>query len=214
MRSILRFAAASALIAAYGQAIAQADVGLVNLVSGNVAFVPQAGAPGQVKAFMKVREGDRFDLPPGSQVQVVYFEGSRQERWQGPSSFRAQKAQGTALSGTPAQVHALPASVPQRMARIPELMQNARLGGIQVRGASAARRASEEMLQEARQNYERLRGQLPKDDITAELYLFSVLNENQLYEEMAPLVAEMQRKQPGSDDVKALAGWLDRRRGR
>lgn len=205
---------AAALVAGPGVTQAQSDVGLVNLVTGDVSFVPQAGQPGKARAFMRVREGDRFELPAGAQVRVVYFEGSRQERWQGPASFRAARTEGAALRGQPAEVQALPGSVPQRMARVPELFQNARLGGVQVRGAATFRKASEESLAESRAVYQRLRTQLAADDITAELFLFSALNDNQLYEEMAPLVDEMRRKQPDSDDVRALASWLATRRGR
>ena len=203
-----------ALFAAHAAAHAQADIGLVNLVSGEVGLTPQSGQPVKVKAFMKVREGDRFDMPAGAQVRVVYFEGARQERWQGPSSFRASRLKSSAISGSPAEIAALPAGVPQRIARVPELMQNARLGGIQVRGVQPVRRVQDGALDEARSTYERLRKELPGDDITPELFLYSALNEYQLYEDMAPLVDEMLRKQPGSDDVKSLASWLKTRRGR
>jgi hypothetical protein len=192
---------------------AQSDVGLVNLVAGDVSFVPQSGQPGKVKAFMKVREGDRFELPAGSQVRVVYFDGARQERWQGPASFRAAKLEGTPINGKALEVAKLPGSVPARISRVPELMQNAKLGGIQVRGAQSSRPVSPEAVDEARATYQKLRSQLPADDITAELFLFSALNDYQLYEEMVPVVNEMQRKQPESDDVKSLASWLVSRRG-
>jgi hypothetical protein len=191
-----------------GQVLAQADIGLLDLVSGNVSFVPQAGQPGKARSFMKVREGDRFELPSGAQVRVLFYEGGRQERWHGPASFRAGRAQSVALNGAPSEVRALPKGVPQRMARVPDLMQHARLGGVQVRGAGSLRRASDESLADARATYESLRTQLAPDDVTAELYLFSALNEHQLYDEMAPLVQAMLRKQPASDEVKALAAWL------
>src|SRR5258706_5798697 len=209
MRIVLAilFTAASAL------AHAQGDVGLVNLVAGDVSFVPQAGQPGKVKAFMKVREGDRFELPAGTQVRVVYFDGSRQERWQGPSSFRAAKMEGAPINGKPAEVAKLPGTASARMSRVPELMQNAKLGGIQVRGAQSSRQVSPEALDEARSTYQKLRGQLPADDITPELFMFSALNDYQLYEDMVPVVNEMMRKQPDNDDVKSLASWLISRRG-
>jgi hypothetical protein len=203
-----------ALLAVHAAAYAQADIGLVNLVSGEVGLTPQSGQPIKVKAFMKVREGDRLDVPAGAQVRVVYFEGARQERWKGPSSFRASRLQSRAISGSAAEIAALPASVPLRIARVPDLMQNARLGGIQVRSAQAVRKVQDQALDEARSTYERLRKELPGDDITPELFLYSTLNEYQLYEEMAPVVDEMLRKQPDSDEVKSLAGWLKTRRGR
>jgi hypothetical protein len=202
-----------AVFAVHGLAQAQADVALVNLVTGDVSYAPQGGKAAKVQAFMKVRDGDRFDLPAGTQLRVVYFDGARQERWQGPSSFRADKVAGTPISGAPAEVSMLPAGVPQRIARVPELMQNARLGGIQVRGVPPGRKVPDEALQEARSTYEKLRKELPGDDITAELYLYSALNDYQLYEDMVPVVDEMLRKQPGSEDVRSLAAWLNRRRG-
>jgi hypothetical protein len=201
------------LLAASAAAHAQGDVGLVNLVAGDVSFFPQAGQPGKVKAFMKVREGDRFELPSGAQVRVVYFDGARQERWQGPSSFRALKLQGSPLNGTPAEIVNLPGTTSARMARVPELMQNAKLGGIQVRGAQSARPVQKETLDEARVTYQSLRSKMPADDITPELFMFSALNDYQLYEEMVPLVNEMMRRQPESDEVKSLASWLISRRG-
>src|SRR5262245_47708916 len=80
-----------------GPAYAQADVGLVNMVAGEATFTPQGGKPGKVTAFMKVREQDRFDVRPGAQVRIVYFESARQERWQGPSSFSVAKTQGASI---------------------------------------------------------------------------------------------------------------------
>ncbi|HZQ74580.1 MAG TPA: hypothetical protein VFB08_16810 [Burkholderiales bacterium] len=210
----MRNALAMVLLAISTAAFAQADIGLVNLVSGNVTLTPQAGGAAPVKAFIKVREGDRIDVPAGAQVRVVYFEGARQERWQGPASFRASRLQSSAISGKPAEIAALPASVPLRIARVPELMQNAKLGGIQVRSAQAVKPVQEHAVEEARSTYQRLRKELPADDITPELFLYSALNEYQLYEDMAPVVDEMLRKQPESDEVKSLASWLKSRRRR
>lgn len=210
----MRYWLAAALLTAHAAAFAQADIGIVNMVKGGVTLSPQSGAAAAVKPFIKVREGDRFDLAAGAQVRLVYFEGARQERWAGPSSFRASRLQSNAITGSPAEISALPASVPQRMARVPELMQNARLGGIQVRSAQAVRRVQENAITEAHSTYDQLRKELPGDDITPELYLFATLNEYQLYEDMVPVVDEMLRKQPQSDDVKSLAAWLKSRRGR
>jgi hypothetical protein len=204
----------AALLAMSASAAAQTDIGLVNLVAGKVTLSPQAGQAVAAKAFMKVREGDRIDVPAGAQVRLVFFEGARQERWQGPSSFRASRLQSAPISGKPADISALPASVPLRMARVPELMQNAKLGGIQVRSAQALKPVQEHALEEASATYERLRKELPGDDITPELFYYSVLNEYQLYEDMAPVVDEMLRKQPDSEDVKSLASWLKGRRRR
>lgn len=207
------------LLASSAWANAQsADVGLVNLVVGDVMFSPQSGAPAKVQAFMRVRDGDRVVVPAGGQVRIVYFEGARQERWSGPASFRAAKTQGEPITGKPTDVQILPASVPQRISRVPELMQNAKLGGIQVRGgltrqqeASLEQQAS---LREAKVTYERMRVEMPADDITPELFYYSALYDFLLYDEMKAVVDEMVRKQPANDDVRTLAAWVDSRRKR
>jgi hypothetical protein len=198
--------------AAFGQA---ADVGLVNMVLGEVAFAPHAGVLGKVSAYMRVRDGDQFEIPAGAQLRVVYFEGARQERWQGPASFRAAKAGGQASSGAVAEVIQLPAVVPQRIARVPELVHTAKLGGIQVRGMTQPPASSEALIpvSEARAAYEQMTKQLPADDITPELFLYSALNEHRLYDDMKPVVSEMRRKQPASEDVKSLESWLRSRTG-
>jgi hypothetical protein len=165
---------------------------------------------------MRVREGDRFNLSAGAQLRVVFFEGARQERWVGPSSFRAARAQGEAISGGAAEVAQLPASAPQRIARIPELMQNAKLGGIRVRGGASnpgTNDAPVSTLAEARATYQQLKQALPADDITPELYYYAALEEHAQYGEMGAVVAAMQRKQPGSEDVKALADWVKKKTG-
>jgi hypothetical protein len=195
-----------------------AVVGLVDLVSGDVRYALHSGSPGPAKPFMRVREGDRFNVPAGGQVRVVYFGSARQERWSGPASFRAGKGAGEAISGAPAEVGVLPSGVPQRIARVPELMQNARLGGIQMRGGLSRKQEAslvqQATVREAREIYERLRKDLPADDITSELYLYAVLHDYLLLDDMKVVVEEMLRKQPGNDDVKQLLVLVNNGRGR
>jgi len=195
-----------------------ADVGLVNMVSGDVTFVPSAGTPGKVQAFMKVREGDRINVAGGGQVRVVFFEAARQERWMGPASFRAGKVGAEPVSGKPAEVTTLPAGAPQRLARVPELMQFAKLGGIQVRGRiTPAQKASLEQqtaVAEARSTYDKMRQDSAADDITPELFLYAALYEYLLFDEMKGVAEEMLRKQPENEDVKTLAAWVRSRASR
>ena len=207
------------LLASSAVAWAQgADVGVVNLVSGGVTYAPLSGSPSEAKPFMRVRDGDRFNLAAGGQIRIVYFTSSRQEGWSGPSSFRAGKGAGEAISGGPAEVAVLPAGVPQRIARVPELMQNAKLGGIQVRGGLTRRQEAsldqQATVREAREIYERMRKEMPTDDITSELYLYAVLHDYLLYEDMKIVIEEMLRKQPGNEDLKALADWVRTRASR
>lgn len=217
MRRGLFFSLLTLSMLCAGQARAQLrDVGLVNRVSGDVRFVPVNGASMAVKPFMRVREGDRFTLAAQAELRVVFIEGARQERWAGPASFRAARSEAEPISGVAAEVTKLPASAPQRIARIPELMQNAKLGGIRVRGATRSAKPAGKpagTLAEARATYAEMKQAFPPDDITPELFYYAALQEHGNYPEMRVVVEEMQRKQPASEDVKALADWVQKKSG-
>lgn len=191
------------------------DVGLVNMLAGEVSYASEGAAAAKVQAFMKVRQGDRFTVPAGGAVRVVYFQGGRQETWKGPASFKAGARQGE--GGTPTEVTVLPASVPQKIAQVPELIQIAKLGrsgGVAVRGAAKAPRLSAEQQAEvkaAKDTYGKLRSQVGADDITPELYLYSVLQDYLLYDDMRPVVDEMSKRQPTSTEVQELASWVKSR---
>ena len=191
------------------------DVGLVNMLAGEVSYASEGAAAAKAQSFMKVRQGDRFTVPAGGAVRVVYFQGGRQETWKGPASFKAGARQGE--GGTPTEVTVLPASVPQKIAQVPELIQIAKLGrsgGVAVRGAAKAPRLSAEQQAEvkaAKDTYGKLRSQLGADDITPELYLYSVLQDYLLYDDMRPVVDEMSKRQPNSTEVQELAAWVKSR---
>lgn len=211
----MRIAAFVLFFSAPAALLAQDDVGVVNLVSGEVTYAAPGGSPAKVSPFMRVREGDRFELASGGQLRVVYVQGGRQERWQGPAAFVAGAQEGKAQRGKPAEVTQLPATVPMRIARVPQLMQNARLGGVGLRAMRRERTAMDEIiLEDARATYQTLRRDLPRDDLTPELYLYSTLDEYRLYDEMGPVVEEMLRKQPQNEEVKALAAYAKARAGR
>jgi hypothetical protein len=212
---IKKIAALGALLA--GSAFAQApDVGLVNMMSGDVSYQTEGASASKAQAFMKVRQGDRFTVPNGAQLRVVYFNGGRQETWRGPATFRAgaQQSEG----GQPAQVSTLPSGVPQRISQVPELMQIARLGrsgGVAVRDITkkAPRLTAEQQAEvaAAKNTYKQMRTQSSAEDITPELYLYSVLQDYLLYDDMKPVVEEMAKRQPNSPEVQELASWVKTR---
>lgn len=192
-----------------------ADVGIVNQLAGDATYASGNAAPARVQAFMRVREGDRFTLASGASLRMVYLQGGRQETWKGPATFRAGSAQSELTGGAKPAVAILPTSVPRKIARLPELLQSARLGGVTVRGVSRARpplsAQDRAEVAEARTTYRKLRAQAPADDITPELYLFSVLQDYSLYDDMKPVAEEMQRRQPGSAELRELANWAQSR---
>lgn len=215
-RAILQTAVLGAALTA-NAAFGAADVGLVNQLIGDVTYASQGAATAKAQAFMKLREGDRFTVPAGAQLRVVYFQGGRQETWKGPAAFKAGAQQGEASSGKASEVSTLPATVPMKIAQVPELIQIAKLGrsgGVAVRGTGTPPRLTAEQQAEvnsARSTYQKLRTQAPADDITPELYLYSVLQDYLLYDDMKPVVGEMVKRQPQSAEVRELAAWVKTR---
>lgn len=200
-------------IAPAAAASAAEDVGVVNHLAGYVNVTSGAGTS-KAQAYMNIHQGDSFDVPPGVVLKVVYFRSGRQESFSGPASFRVGAHQSTVLQGAAPQVSMLPVAVPQKISQTPELVQIAKLGKSAPAGARPAARdqrltpQQQAEVREARETYAKLRAVTPGDDITPELYLYSVLQDNQLYGEMKPVVAEMARRQPSNRDVAALSDYV------
>ncbi len=207
--------ALAALAFAFGaQAWAQSDVGLVNQLAGDVSYA-SGSTTSKAQAFMKVREGDRFNVPAGGTLRIVYFNGGRQETFSGPASLTAGAQQSTVQTGAQPQVTTLPSGVPQKISQTPELIQIAKLGrsgGVAVRGANPSERRltaqQQAEVRQARETYEKMRTSAAQDDITPEIYLYSVLQDHLLYTDMKPVVEEMARRQPGNADVAELVAYV------
>jgi len=193
------------------------DVGLVNQLSGDVSYVGQGNTQSKAQAFMKVREGDRFTLPAGAQLRLVYFNGSRQENWKGPASFKAGTRQSEALSGQVADAGQLPSGVAQKIAQVPNLVQIAKLGrsgGIAVRGGGKPGRLNSEQqaeVSQAKATYAKMRQTASEEDITPELYYYSVLQDNLLYSEMKTVTDEMLKRQPNNPEAQELSAYVKSR---
>jgi len=213
MTNIIRTLGLAAILAA-ASAFAADDVGLINQLNGDVSYT-SGGGSSKAKAFMKVREGDKFSVPAGAQLRIVYFQGGRQEAYSGPASLTAGTQASQQQSGAQPQITTLPAGVPQKIAQTPELVQIARLGrsgGVAVRGAQQqVQRLSPQAqaeVRQARQTYEQMRKSSAADDIVPELYLYSVLQDHLLYDDMKVLVADMQKRQPKNADVAVMAEYV------
>jgi len=213
MKTSIRTLGFAALLGFFGAAVAAEDVGVVNMLSGDVSYT-SGSATSKAKNFMKVREGDKFSVPAGAHLRIVYFKGGRQEGYSGPAALIAGADKSTQQSGAKPQVTTLPAGVPQKIAQTPELVQIARLGrsgGVAVRGVERDVKLTPQQETEVRQaklTYEQLRKAAPANDINPELYLYAVLQDYLLYNDMKPVVAEMQKRQPANADVAAMAEYV------
>lgn len=212
MKAILPVVVGMLLVLAAANAQAAADVGLINQLSGEVAYKAPGSSATRASAFMKVREGDNFRLNPGARLRVVYFDGGRQELWEGPAEFNAARKQGSVISGM-AMASQLPGGVPQALAQTPELMQIVKVGrpgAVTVRGIKPGMSAEQKLaVQQARDQYKSMSAGAASDDVTPELYMLNVLREHALHDEMKTLAARMLAKQPAQQEVRDIVAWVD-----
>lgn len=203
-----RFLIAVLLLCAPLPSRATTDVAFLSQLSGEVTHISPGGIPKKARAFMKVGQGDRFAVAARGSLRVVYFADGREEVWTGPASFRAAVAKGDRIGGREPRVAMLPPSVPRHLARVPDLIQSARHGGNAMKGARLSPSAREQAdVAEAKATYGKMRAAAVPDDVTPELFLFSVLQGYSLYEELGPVAENMLRRQPRSDEIRALTKW-------
>ncbi len=217
VKILISILAAALMGLAPGAGAQSSDVGLINQLSGEVSYAGQGGSQSRAQAYMKVRQGDRFTLPAGAQLRLVYFDGSRQETWKGPASFKAGTQKSEALDGQAADAAQLPSGVAQKFAQVPNLLQIAKLGrsgGIAVRGGGKPGRLSSEQqaeVSQARAIYAKMRQKASPEDITPEFYFYSVLQDHLLYDEMKTVTEEMLKRQPGNPEAQELAAYVKSR---
>ena len=217
MKLLKSISAALLLGVSLGAGAQSSDVALVNQLSGEVSYAGKGGTESKAQPYMKVRQGDRFTLPAGAQLRLVYFNGSRQETWSGPASFRAGTQQSEVLSGQAAQAAQLPSGVAQKIAQVPNLVQIAKLGrsgGIAVRGGGKPGRLSSEQqaeVSQAKAVYAQMRQKASAEDITPELYIYTVLQDHLLYEDMKTVTDEMLKRQPNNAEAQELAAYVKSR---
>ncbi|NIO05321.1 MAG: hypothetical protein GTN74_12130 [Proteobacteria bacterium] len=201
------------------------DVGLITSLSGEVAYWNESyqTMPAETQAFMKIRKGDRFTLPSGSSIQIVYFLGGRQETWMGPTTFIVGDSESQQEDGekhaTQPKIRILPAGATQGVRRIPGLLRRAGLtrpGAEQVRGETKVSSTAIDLsaqekgeIAAARETYQSLRNQIPEQDITPELYLIGVLADYDRYDEMGAVIRQALKRQPDNETLKELEKWAD-----
>jgi hypothetical protein len=200
------------------------DVGIVTQLSGDVTYRSEEyqKTPEKAQAFMKIVQGDYFQLEVKAIVQLVYFRSGRKETWKGPSAFIAGEVQSQVKSekGIQAQpeVKILPSGVLEGVRRVPVLLRRAglsRSGIMQIRGLGESLQKSKVPSEEeraeiatAKENYRNLRNQAKDDDLTPELYLLGILANYDQFEEMEKVIKDALKKQPDDEVLKKLEEWV------
>lgn len=189
--------------AAFGQDAAS-DVGLVNALQGDVSYQSKDGPARKAQAYMRVRHGDKIQVAAGASIRISYTTASRQESWTGPASFVATSSGGELLKGSKPEVAQLPAAVPQKLARVSELMNTSRVGGLVVRSVKAQTASSKEEVAAAVATYESMRAAAAPSDVTPELFLYSVFQEHGMVDDLKIVAREMMLRQPDNAEIQQL----------
>jgi hypothetical protein len=185
-----------------------AEVGLVTAVSGKVSLQAEKekAAAAALKSFVKLRAGDRLTLEDGSRLQLVYFDGGRQETWQGAGQLEVGTAASAALKGglKPA-VKTLPAILVKQLSKTPSPDGNVKAGMIRMRSMPSGG-----TLESLEKNYADLRKQADAADRNPELYLLAGYFELREYDKLDALLRDLGEKSPADQEVKALTALYKR----
>ncbi|MDP2821864.1 MAG: hypothetical protein Q8O52_04180 [Sulfuritalea sp.] len=204
--NLMALAAAALVMGGASAQEAAGDVALVNALQGDVSYQGKEGQVRKAQPYMRLRHGDKVVLASAaSSIRISYTTASRQESWVGPGSFVATSAGGELLKGNKPEVVQLPAAVPQKLARISELMNTSRVGGLVVRSVKAQTAASRDEVAEAVAAYESMRAAAAPDDVTPELFLYSVFQEHGMVDDLKIVARNMQARQPNNPDIQQLA---------
>ena len=177
-----------------------AEVGLVTAVSGNVKLQEEKTAASELKPFVKVRERDQLMMEGNSRLQVVYFEGGRQETWQGPVVLEVGNGSSKTLKGSlQPEIKTLPAILVKQLSKTPSPDGNVKSGMIRMRSIPPY-----EKLETVEKNYEEMRKQADTKDLNPELYLLASYLELREFDKLENVLRQLNEKGSGDQDLAAL----------
>lgn len=183
-----------------------AEVGLVTAVSGSVKLQEEKAAASALKSFVKLRAGDRLMLEDKARLQMVYFQGGRQETWQGAGQLEIGAEASTAVAGgLQPQVKTLPAILVKQLSKTPSPDGNVKAGMIRMRSMPSGG-----TLESLERNYADLRKQADAGDRNPELYLLAGYFELHEFDKVNALLLQLGEKSPGDQEVKALSALYKR----
>lgn len=147
-----------------------AEVGLVTAASSRILLQDGTAPARELKAFIKVRIGDRITLPPESRLQLVFFENGRQETWSGSGMIEVGGKSAKVVKGKPdSKVKTVPDILVKQLSKTPSPDGVAKAGMIRVRSIAP----SGITVESAENYYSELRRLAGADDLTPEAFLLS-----------------------------------------
>jgi hypothetical protein len=176
------------------------DVALITGLQGKVTRAAITG-PGVVEAFVKLKQGDVLRLEKGSSVKLVYFDGGRQETWGGEGRLEIALTESKA-SGLPApEVKILPAVLVKQIAKTPSLDSQGRAGVMRLRAIGTP---SPDALTKLEAEYDRMRIELGRNDLNADIFLLAGLLELRELDRVQVILEGLPGRYPNEPNTKML----------
>lgn len=173
-------------------------VALVTQLDGSVFFLVESGQR-PVKSFVKLLEGDVLALDKAARLQIVYFDGGRQETWAGSGRLEIAQTESKPSGLSAPQIKKLPAILVKQIARTPALDKHARSGAARLRTVASA-----EAIARVEQTYAKWRAQTAPDDLTPEFYRLTEFFNMSEIDRVERILAELQQEQPLDAQVMLL----------
>jgi len=174
-----------ALALASGVNAAPGDTVLVTAVDGKVALENVEGQKMALEPYVRLKEGDRLNLPAAATVSLVFVAKARQESWAGPGSLLVGDGEGKPTAGKPQlKVRNIPPEVARQMTRTPVASADGRVGMMRTRSIPQLDN------QRLEREYREMRAQSAAADLLPEVYLLSGLLELRQFDR---LEAELKR---------------------
>ena len=182
------------------------EVGLVTALSGTVKLQEEKSAVSELKPFIKVREGDRLTLQGNARLQLVFFDGGRQETWQGAGALEVGGVSSKAvIGGLQAEVRTLPAILVKQLSKTPAPDGSVKTGMIRMRSMPSVVKP-----EELEQNYAELRKQVEASDHNPELYLLASYFELREFDKLEGVLKQLREKSPGDAQIAMLNSLYSR----
>jgi hypothetical protein len=177
------------------------EVALVTAVSGSVSFKEEKSNASELKPFIKLREGDRLTLQGKSRVQIVFFDGGRQETWQGVGVLEVGSASSkTVKGGMQSESRTLPAILVKQLSKTPPPEGTVKTGMIRMRSTGIAG-----TLESVERDYADLRKQVDATDRSPELYLLASYLELREFDRLEGVLKQLREKAPQDPQLDMLS---------
>lgn len=189
------------LLALLSCAVQANEIAMVTALSGAVELQASGATPAMpLQAFIKLRAGDRLKLAAAARVQLVFFQGGREEVWQGAGELLLGPQDSAVTAGAPQQQsRLLPRLLVKQLARTPEPEGQISAGMVRLRTMPSGG-----TLESVENNYAELRRKAAATDRNPELYLLAGYFELREFAKLQQLLARLDEQSPGNHEVAVL----------